>query len=75
MPIHIGAMIKEELERQGRSKVWLAKTINRSESTCYNIFNSDTINTDLLMSISKALNYNFFKEFSDEFDRPSSKIL
>ncbi len=75
MSIHIGERIKAELERQGRSKVWLAKTINRSESTCYNIFNSDTINTELLMSISKALNYNFFKIYSDELDRQSSKIL
>lgn len=68
MSVHIGKLIKEELERQGRTKVWFAKQINRSESTCYNIFQSLTIDTELLKTISKVLNYDFFKDLSEDLN-------
>jgi len=64
MSVHIGKLIKEELECQGRTKVWFAKQINRSESTCYNIFQSSTIDTELLKTISKVLNHDFFQDLS-----------
>ena len=68
MSIHIGQKIKEILEQQGRTKVWFAKQINRSESTCYNIFQSLTIDTELLKTISKVLNYDFFKDLSEDLN-------
>lgn len=64
----IGQMIKEELERQGRTKVWFAKSINRSDSTCYNIFNNNTIDTELLKVICKVLSHDFFKDLSEELN-------
>ena len=67
MSIHIGHRIKEELERQGRTKVWLASAINRSRTVVYNIFKNEAIDTDLLISICKALHYNFFIDFSEDF--------
>jgi len=43
MSIHIGSLIKEHLESNGQSVTWFAKKINRSRSTCYDIFKSDNI--------------------------------
>ena len=68
MSIHIGQRIKEELERQGRTKVWFAQAINRSRTVCYNIFNNPTIDTELLSQICHALNYDFFKDLSEDID-------
>ena len=75
MEIHIGQKIREELERQGRSKVWFANAINRSNSTCYYLFKSKTIDTELLTTICKVLNFNFFKLYSDELSGALSKKL
>ena len=66
MSIHIGKMIKAELERQGRTKVWFAAQINRTEPTCYNIFKSETIDTGILKAICIALNHDFFKDLSQD---------
>ncbi|MDD6001003.1 MAG: XRE family transcriptional regulator [Bacteroidales bacterium] len=73
MEMHIGHIIKEEIERQGRTKVWFAKAINRSNSTCYNIFNSATIDTGLLQTISHALGRDFFKLYSDTLTGTKAK--
>ena len=66
MSIHIGKMIKAELERQGRTKVWLAAQINRTEPICYNIFKSATIDTGTLQAICIAISHDFFKDLSQD---------
>lgn len=63
--IHIGQLIKEELERQGRSITWLAKQIGCTRSNLYKLFRNPWINTQTLFKISRALNRDFFKECSD----------
>ena len=65
--IHIGKIIKAELRRQGRSIVWLATAINRSESDCYYIFKNDNIDIGLLKTIGDVLGCDFFKVLSDRF--------
>ena len=62
---HIGNLIKEELERQGRSITWLAKQLGYSRQNAYKIFNRPWIYTDLLLKISDLLDYDFFKCYSD----------
>jgi lambda repressor-like predicted transcriptional regulator len=66
--IHVGEMIRQELKRQGRSITWLAQNVNCSRENLYKIFRRPWIYTDLLMQISEALNYNFFKVCSDLVD-------
>ena len=72
MAIHIGRKIKEEVQRQGIAVSAFAKKINRSRNVVYDIFERESIDTDLLNKISKTLNCNFFtlyasqKEFSGE---------
>ena len=62
---HIGNLIKDELNRQGRSTTWLAKQLGFSRQNAYKIFNRKWIYTDLLLKICDLLDYDFFKCYSD----------
>ena len=62
--IHIGKEIKMRLEQQERSPGWLAKKINCDRTNIYKIFQRASIDTDLLLRISKALKHDFFAIFS-----------
>lgn len=62
--IHIGKLIKAEVELQERTPTWLAKKINCDRTNVYRIFERESIDTALLSRISTALNRNFFEEFS-----------
>ncbi len=59
--LHIGNLIKQELEHQGRSITWLAKQVGCSRENLYKVFRRSWIYTDLLFKISDALDYNFFR--------------
>ena len=64
MAIHIGKKIKEELYRQKFSVTLFAKRINRTRNVVYNIFERESIDTDLLNKIGKVLNCDFFSVYS-----------
>ena len=64
--IHLGQLIKNELERQERTPTWLAKKINCDRTNIYRIFDRTSIDTALLSRISTALNHNFFEELSQQ---------
>ena len=58
--IHIGNLIKEELELQERSVTWFANKLCCERTNVYSIFKRESIDTDLLQRISKILHRNFF---------------
>jgi predicted transcriptional regulator len=62
--INIGKIIKQKLAEQERSVAWLARQIHIDNSYLRKILKSDNIHIDLLLRISKTLNYNFFIHFS-----------
>jgi hypothetical protein len=62
--MNIGEIIKKELEMQERSAAWLARKINCNRQNVYDIFKRPTIDTELLMRISVALNRNFFNVYT-----------
>ena len=66
--MHIGKLIKEQVEIQGRTVVWLAERLSCSRTNIYKIFEKSSIDTSLLMRISIVLRYNFFKAYIDELD-------
>ena len=61
--IHIGQLIKDELERQERSVSWFARKLYCDRSNIYKIFKRSTIDTELLMRISVVLNHDFFSDY------------
>ena len=63
--INIGMTIRMELQRQERSVAWLARQLGTSRMACYRIFESYSIDTYMLLKISRALNYDFFALYSE----------
>ncbi len=61
--IHIGRIIRQKLQEQGRSAAWLAKQIPCTRNNVFKIMRKSHISTDLLLRISKILDYNFFDCF------------
>jgi len=61
---NIGSLIKAELERQERTVSWFARKLCCDRSNIYKLFQRSTIDTELLLRISKILNYNFFELYS-----------
>lgn len=68
MELHIGQLIKEQLERSGMKKTEFARRINRTSQNVYAIFERTSIDSALLASISEILNYNFFDVLAVELD-------
>jgi plasmid maintenance system antidote protein VapI len=66
MPINIGELIKDEYKRQGLNQKEFGVLIHRHEKTIANIILRKTIDTNLLLEISKALKHDFFKYFYEE---------
>ena len=66
--IHIGKLIEEEMMRQERTPAWLARKINCARPNVYYIFRQESINTDLLLRISRTLNHNFFLHYLKAYE-------
>lgn len=71
--IHIGQIIEKEIHRQERSITWFAKKLYCDRTNIYSIFKRKSIDTDLLLRISKILKYDFFKEYSSELTKEESQ--
>lgn len=67
--IPIGQIIREELRRQNKTNRWFAEQINVNPRTINKIFLKDIIDTHQLFLISKALGVDFFKFYSEAFER------
>ena len=67
MQIHIGNLIRDELHRQGRTNQWLADQLSVERSTVQRLFNKPSIDTLLLLRISKILNKDMFVYYSQAF--------
>lgn len=61
--IHIGNLIKEELEKQERTISWFARKLYCDRSNVYDIFRRKSIDTELLLRISVVLNRDFFQYY------------
>ena len=67
--IRIGDLIRNKLDEDGRKAEWLAQMVNRQRNNIYNVLNNKTsIDTALLLAISKALKTNFFEYFSRKYE-------
>ena len=64
--MNIGKHIEEILRKQGRSAAWLATQIPCERTNVYNIFKRKSLDVRLLMRIGIILEYDFFKELSEE---------
>lgn len=70
---HIGALIKEELEKQERSISWFARKLSCDRSNIYRLFQKESIDTTLLLRISILLGRNFFDDLSERVREKEGK--
>lgn len=69
----LGEKIKNLIKEKGYTVTEFAQKVNCSRRTLYEIFKKDSIEVDLLMRISKVLNYNFFNELNNEYQKEIGK--
>ena len=60
--LHVGNMIQRELEQQGRSAAWLARSIFCEKSNIYKLFRRKSIGVDQLMRISEVMGHDFLAD-------------
>lgn len=67
--MHIGAYIKEVFDQGPKiwTVTWFAQQLNCDRRNIYNIFARQSIDTELLVRISKILNHNFFAKISEKY--------
>jgi hypothetical protein len=63
--IHIGKLILQKLKEEERSVAWLAEKIYTDPSNLRKRLKKKSMDTELLVHISKILNYNFFNYYKD----------
>lgn len=62
--IHIGDEIRKVLNERGMTIVTFAKLIHRSREAVRGILSRPSINTELLSTISRVLEFDFFQLYS-----------
>lgn len=60
--VFIGSIIRQKVKERKLTVSEFAKSINRSRTTVYDIFNRKSIDVDLLLTISEALDFDFLSE-------------
>ena len=65
--IHIGRLIREQHKADQRSASWLAREIGCSRNHLYKVFRKSSLDGELLLCISLAMNFNFFQYYTAEF--------
>lgn len=63
--INIGKEIEKIFRESGMAGTEFAKLIGKDRQIIYDIFARKSIQTNLLLKISHALKFNFFKLYSD----------
>ena len=63
---HIGQEILKEVKAKFPSVAAFARELCKSSSATYEIFGKTSLDTDLLLKVSKLLNRDFFREFSEK---------
>ena len=71
--IHIGHLIEEQLKQDERSVSWLARQIPCTRNHVYKIFRKDSLDTALLLRISKVMQFNFFQYYAAEVSKDLAK--
>ncbi len=64
--LHVGQLIKRELEQQERTPAWLARKICCDRTNVHKIFLRPSLDTALLARISLALRHNFFEDLAED---------
>ena len=73
--IHIGKDIKKKLIEKSITITEFARSIDRERTTVYDIFRRKSIDTELLIKISEALNYDFHQVYFPDKPQKAQIII
>lgn len=62
--MHIGKEIRRKLEERHHTVVWFAGKLSYTRANIYKIFDKGSIDTELLLRVSEALDFDFFALYS-----------
>lgn len=68
----IGEIIKNKVDESGMNYAEFARKLNCSRTTVYNIFKKKSLDIDMLMTISKILDYDFLAEVYGLYHNPTN---
>src|SRR4051812_23464070 len=71
MKIHIGNKISEVLKERVLSAAWLGRAMEESSRNTQNLLKRENVYTDQLLEISRILDVDFFKLFSEQLQLDS----
>lgn len=73
--MHVGAHIKDVFNNGPKTWTitWFARQLNCDRRNIYNIFGRKSIDSELLMCISRILNHNFFADIAQEYEYRSKQ--
>ena len=63
-PVHVGALIRIELNRQHQTVSWLAQQLSIQRPNCYRLLHASTLQTETLFRVSQVLRHDFFADYS-----------
>ena len=72
---HIGQEILKEVKAKYPSVAAFARDLCKSSSATYEIFGKTSLDTDLLLKVSKLLDKDFFQEFSEKCLNGEVKVI
>lgn len=72
--VNIGLSIEQKLNELGMSKSEFGRKIGVPQQNVNRILDKTSIDTDKLATISEALGYNFFKEYTDDLSETSMEV-
>lgn len=72
--VNIGLSIEQKLNELGMSKSEFGRKIGVLQQNVNRILDKTSIDTDKLATISEALGYNFFKEYTDDLSDTSMEV-
>lgn len=67
--MHIGRLIKQKVEERHKTVVWLAHELSCHRSNVYKIYEKSSIDTDVLLHLSRILDYDFFGHYTEEIHK------
>jgi hypothetical protein len=73
--LHIGSRVKKQFLGSGLSIEQFANRISCKSGNIYKIFERERMDTGLLMQISKILNYDFFRLYSEDIQLDESDTI
>ena len=72
--VNIGLSIEQKLNELGMSQSEFGRKIGVPQQNVNRILDKTSIDTDKLATISEALGYNFFKEYTDDLSDTSMEV-